>query len=50
LQQEILVMRIVVGLSSAETAVALGISPGNVRISQYRALTKLRAMIGDRDL
>ncbi|WP_328604860.1 RNA polymerase sigma factor ShbA [Amycolatopsis sp. NBC_00345] len=50
LQQEILVMRIVVGLSSAETAVALGISPGNVRISQYRALAKLRGMIGDRDL
>jgi RNA polymerase sigma-70 factor (ECF subfamily) len=50
LQQEILVMRIVVGLSSAETALALGISPGNVRISQYRALAKLRGMIGDREL
>jgi RNA polymerase sigma-70 factor (ECF subfamily) len=45
LHQEILTMRIVVGLSANETAEALGISAGNVRITQYRALTKLRAMI-----
>jgi RNA polymerase sigma-70 factor (ECF subfamily) len=45
LHQEILSLRIVVGLSANETAEALGISAGNVRITQYRALTKLRAMI-----
>ncbi|MEV6877203.1 RNA polymerase sigma factor ShbA [Amycolatopsis sp. NPDC051128] len=50
LHQEILTLRIVVGLSAIETAEALGISPGNVRITQYRALGKLRGMIGDREL
>ncbi|WP_439386231.1 RNA polymerase sigma factor ShbA [Amycolatopsis lexingtonensis] len=50
MHQEILSMRIVVGLSANETADALGISPGNVRITQYRALTKLRGMIADRGL
>lgn len=44
-QQEILSLRVVVGLSATETAEALGISPGNVRITQHRALTRLRAMI-----
>jgi DNA-directed RNA polymerase specialized sigma24 family protein len=34
-----------VGLSANETAEALGISAGNVRITQYRALTKLRGMV-----
>jgi RNA polymerase sigma-70 factor (ECF subfamily) len=47
LHQEILSLRIVVGLSAIETAEALGISPGNVRITQYRALVKLRGMIGE---
>ena len=47
LHQEILALRIVVGLSATETAEALGISAGNVRITQYRALGKLRGMIGD---
>ncbi|NKQ54125.1 RNA polymerase sigma factor ShbA [Amycolatopsis sp. K13G38] len=45
LQQEILTLRLVVGLSAGETAEALGISPGNVRVTQHRALTKLRAMV-----
>jgi RNA polymerase sigma-70 factor (ECF subfamily) len=45
LQREILTLRQVVGLSANETAEALGISPGNVRVTQHRALTKLRAMI-----
>jgi RNA polymerase sigma-70 factor (ECF subfamily) len=44
LQQEILTLRIMVGLSAAETAETLGISPGNVRITQYRALSRLREM------
>jgi len=45
LQREILTLRIAVGLSANETAEALGISAGNVRVTQHRALTKLRAMI-----
>ncbi|WP_233223585.1 RNA polymerase sigma factor ShbA [Amycolatopsis sp. CA-128772] len=50
LHQEILSLRIVAGLSANETAEALGISAGNVRITQFRALTKLRGMIGERGL
>ncbi|GAB2975188.1 RNA polymerase sigma factor ShbA [Amycolatopsis acidiphila] len=45
LQQEILTLRLIVGLSANETAEALGISAGNVRVTQHRALTKLRAMV-----
>ncbi|MDQ0379620.1 RNA polymerase sigma-70 factor (ECF subfamily) [Amycolatopsis thermophila] len=45
LQQEILTLRIAVGLSANEAAEALGISAGNVRVTQHRALGKLRAMI-----
>ncbi|NIJ13226.1 RNA polymerase sigma-70 factor (ECF subfamily) [Saccharomonospora amisosensis] len=44
-QREILILRVVVGLSAAETAQALGLSPANVRTSQHRALTRLRALI-----
>jgi RNA polymerase sigma-70 factor (ECF subfamily) len=50
LHQAILSLRVVVGLSANETAEALGISAGNVRITQYRALTKLRGMIGDGEI
>jgi len=49
-QQEILTLRIAVGLSAAETAEALGISAGNVRVTQHRALTRLRGMIRDGEL
>ncbi|MEV6831714.1 RNA polymerase sigma factor ShbA [Amycolatopsis sp. NPDC051102] len=48
LHREILSLRIIAGLSANETAEALGISAGNVRITQFRALTKLRGMIGER--
>lgn len=47
LHQEILSLRVIAGLSANETAEALGISAGNVRITQFRALSKLRGMIGD---
>ncbi|WIX85514.1 RNA polymerase sigma factor ShbA [Amycolatopsis sp. DG1A-15b] len=46
-QQEILTLRIAVGFSAQETAEALGISAGNVRVTQHRALTRLRGMIHD---
>ncbi|MCW2649136.1 MAG: polymerase, sigma-24 subunit, subfamily [Mycobacterium sp.] len=44
-QREILIMRVVVGLSAEETAAAVGSSPGAVRVAQHRALTRLRAEI-----
>ena len=39
---EILVLRIVVGLSAEETAEIVGASAGAVRVAQHRALTRLR--------
>jgi RNA polymerase sigma-70 factor (ECF subfamily) len=44
-QREILVLRVVVGLSAEETAEAVGSSPGAVRVAQHRALTRLRQQI-----
>jgi RNA polymerase sigma-70 factor (ECF subfamily) len=41
-QREILVLRVVVGLSAEETAKAVGSTPGAVRVAQHRALVKLR--------
>ncbi|NUP28362.1 MAG: RNA polymerase sigma factor ShbA [Nocardia sp.] len=41
--RKVLVMRIVLGWSAAETAVAIGTTPGVVRVMQYRALNKLRS-------
>jgi RNA polymerase sigma-70 factor (ECF subfamily) len=44
-QQEILRLRVVVGLSAEETAEALGMTAGAVRVSQHRALVKLRHLL-----
>ncbi len=41
-QREILVLRVVVGLSAEETAEAVGSTPGAVRVAQHRALARLR--------
>lgn len=41
-QREILVYRLVVGLSSEETAELLSMTPGAVRVAQHRALATLR--------
>lgn len=41
-QREILRLRVVAGLSAEETADALGMTAGAVRVSQHRALAKLR--------
>ncbi|MBO0840078.1 MAG: sigma-70 family RNA polymerase sigma factor [Sciscionella sp.] len=43
-QREIVVLRVVVGLSAEETAVAVGSTPGAVRVAQHRALTRLRKL------
>lgn len=44
-QREILILRVVVGLSAEETAEAVGSSPGAVRVAQHRALARLRSEI-----
>ncbi|MGW4393780.1 sigma-70 family RNA polymerase sigma factor [Amycolatopsis nivea] len=49
IQKEILALRIVVGRSVNETAQTLGISPVNVRVTQHRALARLRGMLKDQD-
>ena len=46
-QREILTLRVAVGLSTEETAAALGMSTGAVRVAQHRALGKLRKLIAD---
>jgi RNA polymerase sigma-70 factor (ECF subfamily) len=40
--REIVVLRVVVGLSAEETAEAVGSTPGAVRVVQHRALARLR--------
>lgn len=44
-QREILVLRLVVGLSAEETAEMVGSSPGAVRVAQHRALGKLKKLV-----
>jgi RNA polymerase sigma-70 factor (ECF subfamily) len=41
-QREIVVMRIVLGMSAQETAAAVGTTPDAVRVAQHRALNRLR--------
>jgi RNA polymerase sigma-70 factor (ECF subfamily) len=49
-QREIVVLRVVVGLSAEETAAAVGSTPGAVRVAQHRALGRLRRLLaGDDD-
>jgi len=45
-QREILVMRVVLGMSAQETANAIGTTPEAVRVAQHRALTRLRRTVG----
>jgi len=44
-QREILILRVVVGMSAEETAEAVGSTPGAVRVAQHRALARLKAQI-----
>ena len=44
-QREILVLRLVVGLSAQETALAIGLTATAVRVAQHRALTRLRGSL-----
>jgi len=41
-QREILVLRVVVGMSAEETAEAVGSTAGAVRVAQHRALARLK--------
>ena len=44
-QREILILRVVVGMSAEETAESVGSTPGAVRVAQHRALARLKAEI-----
>ena len=44
-QREILILRVVVGLSAEETASALSTTSGAVRVAQHRALARLKSEI-----
>lgn len=46
-QREILVLRVAVGLSTEQTAAALEMTPGAVRVAQHRALARLRTMLAE---
>lgn len=45
--QHVIISRFLAGLSHKEIAQTLGISEGNVRIVQYRAIRKIRETLGD---
>jgi RNA polymerase sigma-70 factor (ECF subfamily) len=47
-QREIVVLRVVVGLSADETAARVGSTPGAVRVAQHRALGQLRKLLTER--
>ncbi len=44
-QREIVVMRVVMGMSAQETADAVGTTPDAVRVAQHRALNRLRKTV-----
>jgi RNA polymerase sigma-70 factor (ECF subfamily) len=46
-QREVLVLRVAVGLSAEEVGAALGMRPGTVRVTQHRALARLRQLHAD---
>lgn len=43
-QREVVLLRVVAGYSAQETASALNVSPGAVRVQQHRALARLRVL------
>lgn len=44
-QREIIRLRVAVGLSTEETAAALGMTTGAIRVAQHRALARLRTLL-----
>ncbi|WP_051233364.1 RNA polymerase sigma factor ShbA [Pseudonocardia asaccharolytica] len=49
-QREVIVLRLAVGLNAEETAEAVRSTPGAVRVTQHRALGRLREYLLDRQL
>ena len=49
-QREILVLRVVVGLSAEDTAEAVGATAGAVRVTQHRALARLRNVLSSQGM
>jgi len=47
--QHVIISRFLAGLSHKEIAQTLGVSDGNVRIVQYRAIRKIREMLGEKN-
>ena len=48
--RDLLLLRVVNGLSAEETGETLGMSAGAVRVAQHRALARLRALAGAQEL
>jgi RNA polymerase sigma-70 factor, ECF subfamily len=44
-QREVLVLRVAVGMSAEETAHAVGATTGAVRVTQHRALVRVRQLL-----
>ena len=44
--REVLMLRVAAGLSADETGQVLGLTPGAVRVTQHRALSRLRELAG----
>ena len=49
-QRNIIVLRVVVGLSAEETAEVVGLTSGAVRVAQHRALTRLRNVLASQEM
>jgi len=47
MQRELLLLRVVAGLSAEETGAALDMTPGAVRVAQHRALARLRVLAAE---
>jgi RNA polymerase sigma-70 factor, ECF subfamily len=48
--RDLVIMRVVTGLSAEETGNALGMSAGAVRVAQHRALARLRALAVEKSI
>jgi RNA polymerase sigma-70 factor (ECF subfamily) len=46
-QREVLLLRVMAGLSADEAGAVLGMTPGAVRVAQHRALARLRALAAE---
>ena len=47
-QREVLVLRVALGYSAEETARSIGSTPGAVRVTQHRAMQRLRSLLAQR--